>query len=44
VSGATASRSARGNLFFVSPMSSWVTGQTLSIDGGPGLGGAIADD
>jgi NAD(P)-dependent dehydrogenase (short-subunit alcohol dehydrogenase family) len=35
---------AWGILFFVSRMSSWVTGQTLSIDGGPGLGGTIADD
>ncbi len=35
---------ANGALFFVSDMSSWITGQTLSIDGGPrGLGG-LTDD
>jgi NAD(P)-dependent dehydrogenase (short-subunit alcohol dehydrogenase family) len=35
---------AQGVLFFVSPMSSWVTGQTLSIDGGPLLGGLTDDE
>ena len=31
---------ARGVLFLASDMSSWLTGQTMSIDGGPsGLGG-----
>jgi citronellol/citronellal dehydrogenase len=36
---------ANGVLYFVSPMSSWVTGQTLLIDGGPaGLGGLSDDD
>jgi len=35
---------ANGALFFVSDMSSWISGQTLSIDGGPrGLGG-LTDD
>jgi NAD(P)-dependent dehydrogenase (short-subunit alcohol dehydrogenase family) len=36
---------ARGVLFFVSPMSEWVSGQTLSIDGGPrDLGGMTDED
>jgi NAD(P)-dependent dehydrogenase (short-subunit alcohol dehydrogenase family) len=35
---------AWGVFYFVSPMSSWVTGQTLSIDGGPLMGGAVAQD
>ena len=34
---------ANGALFFVSELSSWITGQTLSIDGGPGGMGGIAD-
>jgi hypothetical protein len=33
-----------GILYFVSGMSSWVSGQTLAIDGGPALGGATVDD
>lgn len=32
---------ANGVLFFVSDLSSWVTGQTLAIDGGPILAGGI---
>ncbi|MGE3329251.1 MAG: SDR family NAD(P)-dependent oxidoreductase [Acidimicrobiia bacterium] len=35
---------AWGVFYFVSPMSSWVTGQTLSIDGGPQMHGAVEDD
>jgi NAD(P)-dependent dehydrogenase (short-subunit alcohol dehydrogenase family) len=35
---------AWGVFYFVSGMSSWVSGQTLSIDGGPSIGGASADD
>jgi NAD(P)-dependent dehydrogenase (short-subunit alcohol dehydrogenase family) len=35
---------ALGILYFVSGMSSWVSGQTLAIDGGPALGGAAVDD
>jgi NAD(P)-dependent dehydrogenase (short-subunit alcohol dehydrogenase family) len=35
---------ANGVLFFVSPMSSWVTGQTLPIDGGPGGLGGLSDE
>ncbi|MCU1346091.1 MAG: short-chain dehydrogenase/reductase [Acidimicrobiia bacterium] len=35
---------AMGVLFFVSGMSSWVSGQTLSIDGGPMLVGGLDDD
>jgi NAD(P)-dependent dehydrogenase (short-subunit alcohol dehydrogenase family) len=35
---------AWGIFYFVSPMSSWVTGQTLSIDGGPAIGGATTED
>jgi NAD(P)-dependent dehydrogenase (short-subunit alcohol dehydrogenase family) len=35
---------AWGVLYFVSEMSGWVSGQTLSIDGGPSLGGAVAND
>lgn len=34
---------ALGALYFVSDMSTWVTGQTIGIDGGPNLGG-ISDD
>ncbi len=34
---------ANGALFFVSDLSSWITGQTLSIDGGPAGMGGIAD-
>jgi len=34
---------AWGVLFFVSDMSSWVTGQTLAIDGGPMLVGGLED-
>jgi NAD(P)-dependent dehydrogenase (short-subunit alcohol dehydrogenase family) len=34
---------AWGVIFFVSEMSSWVSGQTLSIDGGPMLAGGLAD-
>jgi NAD(P)-dependent dehydrogenase (short-subunit alcohol dehydrogenase family) len=32
---------ARGVLYFVSDMSSWVSGQTLCIDGGPALPGTV---
>jgi NAD(P)-dependent dehydrogenase (short-subunit alcohol dehydrogenase family) len=35
---------AWGVFYFVSPMSSWVSGQTLLIDGGPVLGGASVDE
>jgi citronellol/citronellal dehydrogenase len=35
---------AQGVLYFVSPMSSWVSGQTLSIDGGPILAGGMTDE
>ena len=35
---------AWGVFYFVSGMSSWVSGQTLSIDGGPLLGGATVED
>ena len=35
---------AQGVLYFVSPMSSWVSGQTLSIDGGPVLVGGMTDE
>jgi NAD(P)-dependent dehydrogenase (short-subunit alcohol dehydrogenase family) len=35
---------AWGVAYFVSPMSSWVSGQTLVIDGGPSLGGAAVED
>jgi len=35
---------ANGILFLVSAMSSWVSGQTLSIDGGPGFMGGMADE
>ncbi len=35
---------ANGILFLVSPMSSWVSGQTLSIDGGPSFMGGMADE
>jgi NAD(P)-dependent dehydrogenase (short-subunit alcohol dehydrogenase family) len=34
---------AMGVLFFVSGMSSWVSGQTLAIDGGPALAGGLDD-
>ena len=34
---------AWGVIYLVSGMSSWVSGQTLSIDGGPSLGGAPSD-
>jgi NAD(P)-dependent dehydrogenase (short-subunit alcohol dehydrogenase family) len=34
---------AWGVLYLVSGMSSWVSGQTLSIDGGPSLGGAPSE-
>jgi len=35
---------AWGVFYMVSDMSSWVTGQTLLIDGGPSLGGAVSED
>jgi NAD(P)-dependent dehydrogenase (short-subunit alcohol dehydrogenase family) len=35
---------AWGVFYMVSGMSSWVTGQTLLIDGGPSLGGAVSED
>jgi NAD(P)-dependent dehydrogenase (short-subunit alcohol dehydrogenase family) len=35
---------AWGVFYFVSPMSSWVTGQTISIDGGPALSSAVVED
>jgi NAD(P)-dependent dehydrogenase (short-subunit alcohol dehydrogenase family) len=35
---------AQGVLFFVSPMSAWVSGQTLPIDGGPILAGGMTDE
>jgi len=35
---------ANGALFFVSELSSWITGQTLSIDGGPAMGGMADED
>jgi NAD(P)-dependent dehydrogenase (short-subunit alcohol dehydrogenase family) len=35
---------AWGILYFVTGMSSWVSGQTLAIDGGPSLGGAPSED
>jgi 3-oxoacyl-[acyl-carrier protein] reductase len=35
---------AWGVIFFVSEMSSWVTGQTLAIDGGPILAGGLDAD
>jgi NAD(P)-dependent dehydrogenase (short-subunit alcohol dehydrogenase family) len=35
---------AWGVFYFVSPMSSWVSGQTLLIDGGPVLGGATVEE
>ena len=34
---------AWGVFYFVSGMSSWVTGQTLAIDGGPALAGAVEE-
>jgi NAD(P)-dependent dehydrogenase (short-subunit alcohol dehydrogenase family) len=34
---------ANGVLFLTSPMGSWITGQTISIDGGPGSMGGLAD-
>jgi NAD(P)-dependent dehydrogenase (short-subunit alcohol dehydrogenase family) len=35
---------ANGILFLVSSMSSWVSGQTLSIDGGPAFMGGMTDE
>jgi citronellol/citronellal dehydrogenase len=35
---------ANGVLFFVSGMSSWVSGQTLSVDGGPSNLGGMTDE
>jgi len=35
---------ANGVLFFVSELSSWVSGETLAIDGGPMLVGGLDDD
>ncbi|MGV0792161.1 SDR family NAD(P)-dependent oxidoreductase [Mycolicibacterium sp. XJ1819] len=35
---------AYGVLFFVSPMSAWISGQTLSIDGGPRIPAALDDE
>lgn len=35
---------AYGVLFLVSPMSVWITGQTLAIDGGPRIPAALDDD
>jgi NAD(P)-dependent dehydrogenase (short-subunit alcohol dehydrogenase family) len=35
---------ARGILYFASEMSSWVTGETLGINGGPNLGGGLPQD
>jgi 3-oxoacyl-[acyl-carrier protein] reductase len=35
---------AWGVFYFVSPMSSWVSGQTLAIDGGPNLAGGLEDE
>jgi NAD(P)-dependent dehydrogenase (short-subunit alcohol dehydrogenase family) len=35
---------AWGVFYFVSEMSGWVSGQTLLIDGGPSIGGAVSQD
>jgi citronellol/citronellal dehydrogenase len=35
---------ARAILFFVSEASSYVSGQTLAVDGGPHIGGIQLDD
>jgi 3-oxoacyl-[acyl-carrier protein] reductase len=35
---------AWGVLYFVSDMSSWVSGETLLIGGGPALAGGLAAD
>jgi len=35
---------AMGVFYFCSGLSSWVSGQTLSIDGGPALGGGLPDE
>jgi NAD(P)-dependent dehydrogenase (short-subunit alcohol dehydrogenase family) len=35
---------AMGVLYFASDMSSWVSGETLSINGGPMLGGGLPDE
>jgi NAD(P)-dependent dehydrogenase (short-subunit alcohol dehydrogenase family) len=35
---------AWGVLFFVSDMSSWVSGQTLEINGGPAISGGLPDE
>lgn len=35
---------ARGVLYFASDMSSWVTGQIISIDGGPQMSGTVQED
>jgi NAD(P)-dependent dehydrogenase (short-subunit alcohol dehydrogenase family) len=35
---------ARGILYFASDMSSWVSGETLGINGGPNLGGGLPAD
>ena len=35
---------AWGIVYFASEMSSWVSGQTLEINGGPMLGGGLPDD
>jgi len=35
---------AWGVLFFVTPMSSWVSGETLAINGGPTMGGGLPDE
>jgi NAD(P)-dependent dehydrogenase (short-subunit alcohol dehydrogenase family) len=35
---------AMGVFYFCSELSSWVSGQTLSIDGGPAIGGGLPDE